>query len=392
MTDDSAEATGLLRIQHFECDGPVEIEIEVGAGSVAVRLTDDAADDQDGPAVVDAEPVVEAVVDPVVDVTPTESPRDGTDEPDGPDRVDAPADATDGDRAEDLNANDPGDAGTAGAGDPADRTTAPAARTITVEVRAAPRVVDSWGLTGLLNWVNGQFGQPPFGQGRTDVAQQAVRETEVSVQGNRLVVRAPRQLPLRSVPLLVTVQAPAGSAVAAGAGSADVRVDGTAGRVRVDTGSGDVRVERAVDETAVKTGSGDVHLGPMADGLTARSGSGDLEITSLTGNGSLSTGSGDIWLGAVLGHMDDKVTVRTGSGDLTVADATAGTLHLTSGSGDLRVGIRSGVTAEVDVSCGSGRARSDLPVSDTPPSGAEPTLRVRARTGSGEAVIGPATA
>jgi hypothetical protein len=52
----------------------------------------------------------------------------------------------------------------------------------------------------------------------------------------------------------------------------------------------------------------------------------------------------------------------------------------------LRVGIHPGVMAELDVSSGSGRARSDLPVGGPPAEGAT-ALRVRARTGSGDALV-----
>jgi DUF4097 and DUF4098 domain-containing protein YvlB len=94
------------------------------------------------------------------------------------------------------------------------------------------------------------------------------------------------------------------------------------------------------------------------------------------------TGSGDVRLGAVKHDMN----ARTGSGDLTVVDAWAGGLDLTTGSGQLRVGIHSGVLAELDVSSGSGQARSDLPVGGPPAEGGAP-LRIRARTGSGDALV-----
>jgi DUF4097 and DUF4098 domain-containing protein YvlB len=94
------------------------------------------------------------------------------------------------------------------------------------------------------------------------------------------------------------------------------------------------------------------------------------------------TGSGDVRLGSVARDL----SARTGSGDLTVVDASAGGLELTTGSGQLRVGIHTGVLAELDVSSGSGRAHSDLPVGG-PPSEGGVTLRVRARTGSGDALV-----
>lgn len=326
----------LTRQQYFECDGPVEVSTELGIGSIEVRFADDAS-------------------------------------PGPPDEADESREAN-------------------GTADDADAVAATAEETgadpglaIMVEVRHQPNTGSAWGLAGLLNWVGGQFGAPA-----RDLAADAVWETMVLVHGNRLTVRGPRSMPLRGVPLAIVVHAPAGSSLAAKAGAATVQVGGLANRVTVTTGSGDVSVDRATGAAHVKTGSGSVRLGPMADGLAARTGSGDLEVTSLDGSGSLASGSGNIWVGTVCGN---QVTVKTGSGDLTVAEAAEGHLQLITGSGDLRVGIRSGVLAEVDVVSGSGRARSDLPMSNRPPDAdAEAVLRVRARTGSGDAVVSAATA
>jgi len=68
------------------------------------------------------------------------------------------------------------------------------------------------------------------------------------------------------------------------------------------------------------------------------SGSGEIEVSSVGARPRLTTGSGDVWLGAV----QSDVRVRTGSGDLTVADAACGYVELATGSGEIRVGVRSG--------------------------------------------------
>jgi Toastrack DUF4097 len=358
MTDER----DLTRQQFFECDGPVDVYVELGSGSVDVQFADD-----------------------VSSVRPVES--DGAGESDGTGESDGAGDITGtGDTTGTANEASAKAASTASTA--STETGASSGPAIVVEVRYQPRTGASWGLAGLLSWMGGQFGAPT-----PDLAADAVWETTILVHGNRLTVRGPRAMPLRTVPLAIVVHAPAGSSLAAKAGSATVRVGGVAGRVNVSTGSGDVSVDRATGAVHVKAGSGSVRLGPMADGLNARTGSGDLEVTSLDGRGSLASGSGNIWVGTVHG---DQVTVRTGSGDLTVAEAAEGLLQLVTGSGDLRVGIRSGVLAEVDVVSGSGRARSDLPLSSQPPDVAgrngEAVLRVRARTGSGDAVVSAATA
>jgi hypothetical protein len=186
----------------------------------------------------------------------------------------------------------------------------------------------------------------------------------------------------RLVPLAVSVRAPAGSHLVLRAGTAEVTVTGPAGRVNLVTGSGNVRLDRADGPADVSAGSGALRLGPMLGGLRARSGSGEIEVSSVGGSSILMTGSGDVWLGSV----QADVQARTGTGDLTVADAASGTISLATGSGEIRVGVRSGIKAMVDLRSGSGQARSELALSHQAPAGESP-LRIRGRTGSGNAVV-----
>ncbi len=246
-----------------------------------------------------------------------------------------------------------------------------------VELRYDESAANPWlaGLSSMLNWFGGQFGES------SDEAKVAiVRDSRVDLVGKRLLVHAPKRLHM--IPLAVTVRAPAGSHLALNAGGADMTVTGPAGRVNLHTGSGTVRIDRADGQAEIHSGSGALRLGPMLGGLKARSGSGEIEVSSVGGASTLVTGSGDVWLGAV----QSDVQVRTGSGDLTVADAACGRIELVTGSGEIRVGVRSGTRALVDLKSGSGQARSELAVSDQPPAEAS-KLELRGRTGSGNVVV-----
>ena len=256
-------------------------------------------------------------------------------------------------------------------------------RGITVQVSADPTSQPPWNVAigGLLNWLGEQTGATPL----SAVAAEAVRRTVIDFTGQRLTVRTPREFPLRTVPLMIQVSAPPGSSISARSGSADIAVTGVAAALDAATDSGQVRAERCTGAAEVRTGSGDVRLGTILGRLQVRTGSGEVDVISVEGaqgSGTVHTGSGDVRLGAVA----HDVRARTGSGDLTVVDASAGGLELTTGSGQLRVGIHPGVLAELDVSSGSGHARSDLPVGGPPAEGGA-ALRVRARTGSGDALV-----
>jgi hypothetical protein len=62
---------------------------------------------------------------------------------------------------------------------------------------------------------------------------------------------------------------------------------------------------------------------------------------------------------------------------------------LQTGSGAIRVGVRAGSPAEIDLTSGTGEARSELPLTGSRPESA-PRLRIRGRTASGTAVVSPA--
>ncbi|HEX7305097.1 DUF4097 family beta strand repeat-containing protein [Lentzea sp.] len=250
-----------------------------------------------------------------------------------------------------------------------------------VEVRHDPAAGSSWteGLSSVLSWVSGQFGDKaaPAAAGPGE----AVREARVELLGNRLRIESSKALPLRAVPLSVVVSAPIGSHVSSRTGAADVVVTGGAGRLDLNTGTGSVSADRATGEAKVNSGAGTVRLGTMLGALKAKTGSGDVEVSSIGGTSTLVTGTGDVWLGAVQGN----VQVRTGSGDLTVADAASGEIQLGTGSGHIRVGVRQGTLARIDLVSTSGTARSDFDVSaellgDAP-------LTVTGRTGSGNALV-----
>ena len=181
------------------------------------------------------------------------------------------------------------------------------------------------------------------------LADEAVRGTEVSwtEQSRRLTVHSPARMPLRIVPLVLSVRAP------------------TLSRLNLRTGMGRVTVTG-------RSGHVDVHTG-----------SGDIELDVLDGQAILKSGSGDIALGAVRAD----VRAKTGSGDLRVADLESGRLNLGTGSGDLTIAVHAGVAAKLDLRSGSGRAHSELEVSGTAPSDGSSTVSVQGGTGSGDVLV-----
>jgi hypothetical protein len=248
---------------------------------------------------------------------------------------------------------------------------------VRAEVAHDPNADSPWeqGLTGILTWLGNAT------ESGRDPAAEAVRAAEVhwDATARRLVIRSTQELPLRVVPLVVTVWAPAGSRLAIRTGAGEVTVTGRAAWAAVKTGSGPTRLDEVTGTCEVGTGSGRVELGILGGDAKLRTGSGGLSVASLGGATTVRAGSGDVTIGEV--HAD--LTIKNGSGDVVVADAHRGTLDLTTGSGALRVGVHAGVTAELDLTSGSGSARSDLDVGGVAPAESAP-LRITGRTGSGD--------
>lgn len=217
----------------------------------------------------------------------------------------------------------------------------------------------------------------------SDAEAHALRESEISFSDTRrrLQIRTPRSF--RRFGIGVRVEVPEGSQLAARLHRGSVSTSGVLTSLRAATGSGDIEVERVNGDAVVSAGSGDLRLGHMSGRLRARSGSGRVEVSGLEGDGAkVTTGSGDVQLGVV----QADVHAKTGSGRVAVSEAASGRLDLATGSGDVSVAVRPGVGAEIDLASGSGQARSELEVADRAPARA-PAVRIRARTGSGDAVV-----
>ena len=285
----------------------------------------------------------------------------------------------------------------AAAGDGAEGT-APGEQEVRVEVRHDPAAAGGWAqrIGEVASWL-GSVGAAPdtdTDEGPGSAGADAVRAAEISWSAPgaggetpTLTVRSTTDLPLRMVPLVVTVWAPAGSRVTARTGAGDVSVAGRAGRATVRTGAGTATTADVDGDAEVTTGSGDVVLGAVGGRARIRTGSGAVRIGAVAGATDVKAGSGDV----TLGEVSADVGVRTGTGAVAVADARAGRLDLTTGSGGLTIGVHAGVLAELDLSSGSGRARSELDVQRaTPPR--EPALWLRGRTASGDVLVTRATA
>jgi DUF4097 and DUF4098 domain-containing protein YvlB len=207
---------------------------------------------------------------------------------------------------------------------------------------------------------------------------------ECKQSGGRVivVVKIPKQGMrfLRRNPVTVRVEVPERSDVTVVGASAEVDVTGTIGAADFTTSSGDVSADDVEADLTAKSASGDVTVGAVDGNVKVQTASGDLRCSSVGGRAVFTTASGDIEVGAADGQVEVKATsgdVRLGelahgarvsnvSGDVRVLALDAGSLRVRSVSGNVSVGVVTGVDLHVDVETLSGEIRSDIPLGDTP--------------------------
>ena len=209
---------------------------------------------------------------------------------------------------------------------------------------------------------------------------------------------------LRRTPeVIVEARIPAGSGLVVKSKSADVRARGELGTTKVQTGSGDVLLADIDGDVVVESGSGDVQIGTIAGSTSVKTASGDVVIKTCCSIAKLQTASGDVFVGTAeaeidlrtasgdvrVGEADGAASARTASGDIQMERVRGDTVTAMSASGDVQVGIESGIAVWLDVSSLSGTVSSSLDPTEGQEPG-RPALQIRANTTSGDITIHPA--
>ncbi|HEX5848011.1 MAG TPA: DUF4097 family beta strand repeat-containing protein [Rubrobacter sp.] len=216
-----------------------------------------------------------------------------------------------------------------------------------------------------------------------DVDGQNAEELDIEQRGGRILVRTPNRSGSRWDSFDVTIRTPAGTDLEVNAASADVDVQVDVGTLSASLASGDIRAGIIEGDAAVEAASGDVELGEVGGGLSANTAAGDVRLGRLGGRATVRTASGDVQLGTVLAAL----SASTQSGDVEVEDYEGGDLECNSTSGDVRIGLPSGRTLDIDLNTLSGDIRSDF----SPEGGDGATARLRVKTISGDITLLRAT-
>lgn len=145
---------------------------------------------------------------------------------------------------------------------------------------------------------------------------------------------------LNNVSIDYDITAPRGTALDAGSGSGDLRINNVGVNAKLSTGSGNIDANGLSGNTSLETGSGDI--------TASQSGSGEVKA---------GTGSGNIHLQ----NVDGALKAETGSGNIEVSGKPSAGWKLGTGSGDVTL-TTGGSAFTLDASSGSGGIKTDVPI------------------------------
>jgi DUF4097 and DUF4098 domain-containing protein YvlB len=143
--------------------------------------------------------------------------------------------------------------------------------------------------------------------------------------------------------------------------SLDVGARGPLGSLRVRTASGDVEAEDVVRLEA-STASGDLRVALVRTVLSGSVASGDLRIERV---------GGDVDFGSA-------------SGDVSIGRCDGSSIAIRSLSGDVRIGLPSGIRVDPEISTLSGRVVLPKPSGPDGAAGERRPVRLRLKTVSGD--------
>lgn len=203
-------------------------------------------------------------------------------------------------------------------------------------------------------------------------------EFEVNRVGDTISISHESRWRLRSRSARVAIETPVGTDVEVATATAEVRLTGPMGFARVKTASGDVWVEQA-DRLEIGTASGSCRIGEIGHDSRVNAVSGDLAGRTVGGRLTATTASGDIRVD----HVGGDVEAATTSGDIRIERCDGSDIVARSVSGDVIVGLPTGIRVDADLSTLSGRTVLPEPATGAATEPRRP-VRLRLRSVSGD--------
>jgi hypothetical protein len=175
-----------------------------------------------------------------------------------------------------------------------------------------------------------------------------------------------------------SIEVPTGTPVEIVSASDQLTLTGRCGDVDITTTAANVDVDHVAGDLRLRYGTASSRVGIVTGSVQLKAGTATASFGEI--GGSLRCDFGNGQLSAEVTHGD--VHSRAGSASARIG-AVYGDVDLAFGRGAITIGIPAGVAAYLDVTSGTGRLDSDLPVEEAPADDAR-QIRLRARTGAGD--------
>lgn len=190
----------------------------------------------------------------------------------------------------------------------------------------------------------------------------------VEQAGNTVSITSEKKSSFFSAPSVrVAVGVPEGCDLEVSGASVDLVSRQRLGAVKARTASGDIRLSDT-DDLVVKTASGEVRFDTVHGHCEVAAASGDLIGDVVAGDLKASLASGDVRIGRVEGD----VSVKSASGDAQIDRAEGHDIAVRSMSGDITIGLPSGIKLDFDLDALSGDISLPPPAPPPPPQPPEP--------------------
>jgi putative adhesin len=225
-------------------------------------------------------------------------------------------------------------------------------------------------------------------------------KTLVEYSPGRLVIKGPKQPNFigKVERIYVTIELPTGSQVDCDLDMGSITSEGRLGDVRLKSGMGEMRlggtkdlqirgsygkltVDRVDGDADISTGK-EIRIGHIAGMGMIKNSNGSTRVGQAGGDLYVKAANGDIDIDRTGGN----VTAKTANGSIRVGEVAGGAVVLETAAGDVRVAIRQGVPAYLDVSTQYGNVVNTLDPADSPKQ-SETAVELRARTAYGDIFI-----
>ncbi|KAA3641375.1 MAG: hypothetical protein DWP92_01260 [Armatimonadetes bacterium] len=145
------------------------------------------------------------------------------------------------------------------------------------------------------------------------------------------------------------------------------------GSLKINTGAGSVRVRLPMSDVAIRAASGEVRIDRPVGELTLHVASGDSYISDVHGEATIESASGDVRLRSAkylqiksasgdvrVQEVGRTARIKSASGDVIVRRFAGSDLEVSTMSGDIRLGLVSGMEVKASIKTLSGTIRNKI--------------------------------